>query len=159
MAQTTSATMNHSAGHAAQELGPSTDLGGEKGSGPTGADEATGQDWNVANGARPDMDGESSDGLSELDEEVRYAAEDLPADESWEDRVRRRAYELWESEGWPEGRESDHWRIAEQLVAEEEGRLSGSLPYGGDEEAPAEDPAISEGDGDVPGLTDQGRNG
>jgi hypothetical protein len=33
------------------------------------------------------------------------------------DRVRRRAYELWESEGRPAGREHDHWLQAEREVA------------------------------------------
>jgi hypothetical protein len=30
------------------------------------------------------------------------------------ERVRRRAYELWESEGCPAGREYDHWLQAER---------------------------------------------
>jgi Protein of unknown function (DUF2934) len=33
------------------------------------------------------------------------------------ERVRRRAYELWESEGRPAGREYDHWLQAEREVA------------------------------------------
>jgi Protein of unknown function (DUF2934) len=33
------------------------------------------------------------------------------------ERVRRRAYELWESEGRPSGREHDHWLQAEREVA------------------------------------------
>ena len=33
------------------------------------------------------------------------------------ERVRRRAYELWESEGRPAGREHDHWFQAEHEVA------------------------------------------
>jgi hypothetical protein len=32
------------------------------------------------------------------------------------ERVRRRAYELWESEGRPAGREHDHWFQAEREV-------------------------------------------
>ena len=31
-----------------------------------------------------------------------------------EERIRRRAYELWEAEGWPHGREQDHWAQAER---------------------------------------------
>lgn len=39
----------------------------------------------------------------------------LPDDE----QVRRRAYEIWEREGRPEGRESEHWRKAvEELSAQ-----------------------------------------
>lgn len=38
----------------------------------------------------------------------------LPDDE----QIRRRAYEIWEREGRPEGRESEHWRMAvEELAA------------------------------------------
>ena len=38
-----------------------------------------------------------------------------------EERIRSRAYELWESEGRPEGREVDHWlRAAQELAAEQE---------------------------------------
>jgi hypothetical protein len=36
-----------------------------------------------------------------------------------EDRIRKRAYELWEAEGRPEGREVDHWLQAAQEVSEE----------------------------------------
>jgi len=32
-------------------------------------------------------------------------------------RVQRRAYELWESEGRPAGREHDHWLRAEREIA------------------------------------------
>jgi hypothetical protein len=36
-----------------------------------------------------------------------------------EERIRTRAYELWEAEGRPEGREVDHWlRAAQELAAE-----------------------------------------
>jgi Protein of unknown function (DUF2934) len=33
-----------------------------------------------------------------------------------EDRIRRRAHELWEREGKPEGRETDFWVQAEREV-------------------------------------------
>jgi Protein of unknown function (DUF2934) len=36
--------------------------------------------------------------------------------EDLHERVRRRAYELWESEGRPAGREHDHWFQAEREV-------------------------------------------
>lgn len=38
-----------------------------------------------------------------------------------EDRIRRRAYELWEQEGRPEGRAWDHWVQAAREVEAEEG--------------------------------------
>ena len=38
-----------------------------------------------------------------------------------EERIRTRAYELWEAEGRPEGREVDHWlQAAQGLAAERE---------------------------------------
>jgi hypothetical protein len=36
-----------------------------------------------------------------------------------EERIRTRAYELWEGEGRPEGREIDHWLQAAQELVEE----------------------------------------
>ena len=39
-----------------------------------------------------------------------------------EERIRHRAYELWEAEGRPEGHEVDHWLRAAQEVAAEEDR-------------------------------------
>jgi Protein of unknown function (DUF2934) len=39
-----------------------------------------------------------------------------------EERIRTRAYELWEVEGRPEGREIDHWlRAVQELAAQERG--------------------------------------
>ena len=37
-----------------------------------------------------------------------------------EERIRRRAYRLWEEEGCPEGRELAHWDMATELVAMED---------------------------------------
>lgn len=39
-----------------------------------------------------------------------------------EERIRTRAYELWEAEGRPEGREIDHWLQAVQELAAEKRR-------------------------------------
>ncbi|CAN7627548.1 DUF2934 domain-containing protein [Neorhizobium sp. LjRoot104] len=33
-----------------------------------------------------------------------------------DDAVRLRAYQIWESEGRPEGRDGDHWRRAEEQL-------------------------------------------
>ena len=35
-----------------------------------------------------------------------------------EDRIRRRAYQIWEEEGWPQGREAEHWSRAEREIAQ-----------------------------------------
>jgi hypothetical protein len=39
------------------------------------------------------------------------------ADADLHERVRQRAYSLWEQEGRPEGQAEDHWRRAEAEVA------------------------------------------
>jgi hypothetical protein len=31
-------------------------------------------------------------------------------------RIQLRAYQIWEQEGWPPGRELEHWRQAEQQI-------------------------------------------
>jgi hypothetical protein len=38
------------------------------------------------------------------------------------DRIQRRAYELWESEGRPQGREQTHWQQAEHEIARTRGQ-------------------------------------
>lgn len=42
-----------------------------------------------------------------------------------EKSIRVRAYEIWESEGRPEGRESQHWEQARMQLAETEDRVPG----------------------------------
>ena len=39
-----------------------------------------------------------------------------------EQRIRERAYQIWLEEGCPKGRELDHWNMATELVAIEDGR-------------------------------------
>lgn len=36
---------------------------------------------------------------------------------SREERVMQRAYEIWEQEGRPEGRQEEHWRRAEEEIS------------------------------------------
>ena len=77
-----------------------------------------------------------------------------------EQRVRERAYRLWEENGCPHGRDVELWEQAEDLVAIEENPGAGLLPNptGSD---PAlvgvEEAGIQENYGEAPGrLTDQG---
>ncbi len=35
-----------------------------------------------------------------------------------EDRIRRRAYQIWEEEGWPQGRDAEHWSRAEREIVQ-----------------------------------------
>ena len=34
------------------------------------------------------------------------------------DRIRKRAFELWEQEGMPEGRQEEHWQQAERELSQ-----------------------------------------
>ena len=44
-----------------------------------------------------------------------------------EERVRQRAYEIWEREGRPEGSHDEHWeRASREIEAEEGGSVSGT---------------------------------
>ncbi len=80
-----------------------------------------------------------------------------------EERIRERAHRIWEEEGRPEGREREHWDMASELVAQQDG-MRGTLErnpsHGGDDEAqrtqPVEPLLSAENLGDTPGLTDQG---
>ena len=44
-----------------------------------------------------------------------------------EDRIRKRAHEIWESEGRPEGREREHWDQACRDCDADAGNLSSSV--------------------------------
>ena len=121
-------------------------------------EDSTAQDWLVAEAARPDFEDETADGLSPLEEATRSAAEEPPADEPFEERVRRKAHEIWESEGGPHGRAEDHWRIAAGLVAEEIARDRADLPFTGEVDAAGEEADLQDNLGEFPELTDQGRN-
>ena len=39
-------------------------------------------------------------------------------DRDTHDRISRRAYQIWEEEGWPQGREAEHWSRAEREIAQ-----------------------------------------
>jgi hypothetical protein len=41
-------------------------------------------------------------------------------DSDLEHRIRRRAHQLWLDEGCPEGRATEHWRRAKELIATED---------------------------------------
>ena len=79
-----------------------------------------------------------------------------------EQRIRERAYRLWEEEGKPEGREADHWQRARQLVAIEDNPEATTLPNPAAAGRPAGPPEpiepleAVENQGEFPTLTDQG---
>jgi hypothetical protein len=49
--------------------------------------------------------------------------------DDFEERVRKRAYRLWQEEGCPEGRATAHWDMARELVAIEDNQSSRSSPF------------------------------
>jgi hypothetical protein len=51
-----------------------------------------------------------------------------PYDEATSQRIRERAYHLWEADGCPEGRAEDYWERAETLTRMEEAPHAGELP-------------------------------
>jgi hypothetical protein len=42
-----------------------------------------------------------------------------PSDDDRERRIRERAYQLWQSEGSPEGREEEYWHRALEMIEAE----------------------------------------
>ncbi|BBK32687.1 DUF2934 family protein [Stella humosa] len=72
-----------------------------------------------------------------------------------QERVRRRAHELWITEGRPEGKAEDHWHAAEELTAHEDKQMLATKPVG-DAEPKAEPLLAVQNQGEFPTLTDQG---
>jgi hypothetical protein len=52
----------------------------------------------------------------------------LAIDPDREQRVRERAYHLWETDGKPHGRDVEYWERARELVGMEESAGAGQLP-------------------------------
>jgi Protein of unknown function (DUF2934). len=77
---------------------------------------------------------------------------------SLEERIRRRAYQIWQEEGCPTGQEERHWEMARQIIAsegsaDEEEETGGALapdpagsPQSGEASADPFDPADPAGD-------------
>lgn len=83
-------------------------------------------------------------------------------DDDYNERVRRRAYQIWLEEGRPEGREEIHWEMARELVAIEDGQTSALKPVrrsSADPELAADtvEPAAPAANmGELPTMTDAG---
>ncbi len=50
------------------------------------------------------------------------------SDQERQERIRKRAYHLWEADGRPSGRDLDYWERARELVGMEESAGAGLLP-------------------------------
>jgi len=80
----------------------------------------------------------------------------------YEQRVRERAYHLWEADGMPHGRDIEYWERARELIGMEDSAGAGLLPNPQSHadspvETGVEEAEIQENLGEFPGpLTDQG---
>jgi hypothetical protein len=88
----------------------------------------------------------------------------LATDSEYEQRVRERAYHLWEADGKPHGQDLDYWERARELIGMEESAGAGLLPNPqSNPNAPAqtgvEEAELQQNLGEFPGaLTDQGED-
>jgi Protein of unknown function (DUF2934) len=79
-----------------------------------------------------------------------------------EERIRQRAYHLWEADGRPEGRDTEFWERAEELIGMEDSAGAGLLPNPETQDEPlpgvtVEEAQIQENYGEFPDrFTDQG---
>jgi Protein of unknown function (DUF2934) len=73
------------------------------------------------------------------------------------ERIAKKAHELWEAEGRPHGRDQFHWDEAKEIIAIEDSETSTLLPAATGAEEPVEEKALTvDNEGDIPGLTDTG---
>ena len=75
-----------------------------------------------------------------------------------EERIRRKAHELWQAEGHPHGRDRDHWDQAKEIIAIQDSQAATLLPRNTGADEPVEPRQAVESYGDLPNLTDQGEH-
>ena len=75
-----------------------------------------------------------------------------------DERIRRKAHELWEHEGRPEGRAASHWASAREIVALKDSFESTLTPVEETIDEVVEPEFMAENQGDMPGLTDLGED-
>ena len=86
----------------------------------------------------------------------------LKPDPAREQRIRERAYHLWEQDGRPHGRHEEYWERARELIGMEENPGAGQLPNpmthpDSPRETGVEEAEIQENLGEFPNrFTDQG---
>ncbi len=78
-------------------------------------------------------------------------------DHDLDERIRRRAHQIWADEGRPKGRDKVHWDMASELVAIEDNQMATTIPvseaHAGE---PVEEAEIAANAGEFPTITDQG---
>ena len=88
----------------------------------------------------------------------------LEDDPARDQRIRERAYHLWEADGCPEGSELEFWERARELVAMQDSQGAAQLPGNSDEGRwvdghLVEESSIQENLGEFPDrLSDQGEH-
>lgn len=82
----------------------------------------------------------------------------MSADHDDHERIAVKAHEIWESEGHPHGRDQAHWDQAKEIVALHDSMGDTLLPRETGAFEPEEPTQATEPFGDMPGLTDQGRD-
>ena len=75
-----------------------------------------------------------------------------------DERIRRKAHELWEHEGRPEGRAASHWASAREIVALQDSYGSTLTPVEETLDEVVEPEFMAENQADIPGLTDVGED-
>ncbi len=80
------------------------------------------------------------------------------AQDSDHERIARKAHEIWESEGHPHGRDQAHWDQAKEIVALHDSMGDTLLPRDTGAFEPEEPTQSADVQGDMPGITDQGRD-
>ena len=74
-------------------------------------------------------------------------------EQTLQDRIRQRAYQIWLDAGQPEGMAEAHWDQACELIAIEDGQMATLQPV----QQPISEPlAAVTNQGEFPTLTDQG---
>jgi hypothetical protein len=76
-----------------------------------------------------------------------------------EQRIRERAYHLWDRDGRPEGRELEYWEQARTLIGMSENPQAGQMSVVSKSDRPIEEAALQDNLGEFPGLqADQGEH-
>ncbi len=73
------------------------------------------------------------------------------------ERIAKKAHELWEAEGHPHGRDQLHWDEAKEIIAIQDSEQDTLLPRDTGAEEPVEEKSIAiDNEGEAPNLTDTG---
>ncbi len=81
------------------------------------------------------------------------------AGEDDNERIAKKAHELWEAEGHPHGRDREHWDEAKEIIALQDSAASTLLPATTGVDEPVEESTVAlDNEGQAPGLTDTGEH-